>query len=122
MTTAATLPDREAEELEIRSGLPTKWSLAICKLDCRTVDVLLNKLCGHGVGRRADDCHHSSARLAHYGLDSGTAGLLHGSVREAIALAINMRNAAVSPIDATFVTSIAMTAAAYDCRSAAAFG
>ena len=61
-------------------------------------------------------------RLAHYGVDSGTAGLSHGSVREAIAFAINMRNAAVSTIDATFVTSIAMTAAASGCRSAAAFG
>jgi len=34
----------------------------------------------------------------------------------------NMRNAAVSTVDATFVTSIAMTAAAYGCRSAAASG
>jgi hypothetical protein len=44
MATTATLPDREAEELETRSGPPTKWSLAICKLACRTVDVFLNKL------------------------------------------------------------------------------
>ena len=122
MATTATLPDREAEELETRSGPPTKWSLAICKLACRTVDVFLNKLCGHGVGRRVDDRHRSSARLAHYGVDSGTAGLSHGSVREAIAFTINMRNAAVSTIDATFVTSIAMTAAAFGCRSAAASG
>ena len=42
----------------------------------------------------------------------GTAGLSHGSVREAIAFAINMRNATVNTIDATFVTSITMTAAA----------
>lgn len=44
MATTATLPDREAEELETRSGPPTKWSLAICKLACRTVDFFLNKL------------------------------------------------------------------------------
>ena len=44
MTTTATLPDREAEELETRSGPPTQWSLGICKLACRTVDVFLNKL------------------------------------------------------------------------------
>ena len=44
MATTATLPDREAEELETRSGPPTKSSLAICKLACRTVDVFLNKL------------------------------------------------------------------------------
>ena len=37
ITTTATLPDREAEELETRGGPPTKWSLAICKLACRTV-------------------------------------------------------------------------------------
>ena len=67
------------------------------------------------------DRHGSSARLAHYGVDSGTAGLSHGSVRDAIAFAINMRTP-VRTIDATFVTSIAMTAAAYGCRSAAAFG
>jgi hypothetical protein len=41
---------------------------------------------------------------------------------EAIAFAINMRNAAVSTIDAAFVPSIAMTAAAYGCRSVAASG
>ena len=44
MATTATLTDREAEELETRSGPPTKSSLAICKLACRTIDVFLNKL------------------------------------------------------------------------------
>ena len=44
------------------------------------------------------------------------------SLEDAIAFAINMRNAAVSTIDATFVTSIAMTAATSGCSSAAASG
>src|SRR3989442_5000597 len=96
--------------------------LAICKLACRTANVSLNKIVRSWFGPRVDDRHRSSARLAHYGVDSGTAGLSHGSVREAIAFTINMRNAAVSTIDATFVTSIAMTAAAYGCRSAAVSG
>jgi hypothetical protein len=34
--------------------------------------------------------HRSSARLAHYGVDSGTAGLSYGCVRDAIAFTINM--------------------------------
>jgi len=65
------------------------------------------------LGNPCNSAEQALTRLAHYCVDSGTAGLSHGSLREAIAFAINMRNAAVSTIDATFVTSIAKTAAAY---------
>ena len=118
MATTATLPDREAEELETRSGAPTKGSL-------QSVSLPVGRLMSSSTNCEvtvSNDRHRSSARLALDGVDSGTAGLSHGSVREAIAFAINMRNAAVSTIDATFVTSIAMAVAAYRCRSTAASG
>ena len=44
MTTTATLPDREAEERETRSGAADEMALAIYKLACRTVDVFFNRL------------------------------------------------------------------------------
>jgi hypothetical protein len=118
MRTTATLPDREAEELETRSGPPTKGSL-------QSVSLPVGRLMSSSTNCEvtvSNDRHRSSARLAHCGVDSETAGLSHGSVREAVAFTIKMRNAAVSTIDATFVTSIAMTAAASGCRSAAASG
>ena len=56
--------------------------------------------------RQCDDYPCASAeqvltRLAHYYVVSGTARVSHGSVREAIAFASNLGNAAVTTIDAT---------------------
>ena len=123
MTTTATLPDREAEELETRSGPPTKWSFAIYR------PLPVGRLMSASTNCEVTVSDVVSMIVIIPPRDSRTTVSTPGrpvchmeaSERRSCSRS-NMRNAAVSTIDATFVTSIAMTAAAYGCRSAVAFG